>query len=302
MASEELAWAKAQIAEDRARAGLTPEFCDVRAARASLPDARLPLPDDIRISQIVANDVTCYWVVAPNADHERVIVYFHGGGFLAGGIHSHRPLAAWLSHHAGAAVLFAEYRLAPEYRYPAGAEDCFAAYHHALAYGPEGKPSRPRFVAVAGDSAGGAMAAGVVLRAHAARLRIPDAAAVLCGMLDLSEKTSTFLQLSQRSRDGVRLYVRDLADISSPLASPVLADLDGFPPMFVQTGSDDYCADENRRFADKAKAAGVDVVFEQWPEMIHVWQRFAPKLPEATEALQRVGNWLNKVDNSGRPA
>jgi monoterpene epsilon-lactone hydrolase len=302
VASEELHSVKRIIAEDRARAGLTPDFYDVRAARASLPESRLPLPAGIRIRQLVTYGTTCFRLSTPESDPSRVIVYLHGGGFLAGGFHSHRPLAAWLAHHAGATVLFPEYRLAPEHRFPAGAEDCFAAYCHALETDDEETGGKPRFLAVAGDSAGGALAAGIVLRAHAAGLRNPDALAILCGMLDLDEATSRFLELSQRSRDGVRLYVSCLKDLRDPLASPILADLGGFPPTFVQTGAEDYCADENRRFADKAREAGVDVVFEEWPAMIHVWHRFAPLLPEAVAALHRIGAWLGEIAAAGAVA
>lgn len=297
MPSRELEWAKQTIASDRELAGVSATHYDIRAARASLPESRLPLPEGTEIRQIVANDVTAYRVIAPGADVKRVIVYFHGGGFLVGGFHSHRPLAAWLSHKAGAAVLFAEYRLAPEHRFPAGVDDCFAVYRYALEHGPDGMEGEPESVFVGGDSAGGAMAVSTILKAREAGLRVPKGAIILCGMLDLDEETSRFLQLTQRSRDGVRMYVSQLKDLRNPLASPILADLSGFPPMLIQTGTADYCADENERFAEKAMSAGVEVDFENWPEMIHVWQRFAPKLPEAVEALERIGAWTRLIES-----
>ena len=98
--------------------------------------------------------------------------------------------------------------------------------------------------------------------------------------------------MTQWTRDDVRLYVRYLDDLENPLASPMLADLKGFPPVLIQTGTEDYCADDNIRFANKARDSGVETTFENWPEMIHVWQRFAPKLPEAQESLDRIGEWI----------
>lgn len=296
MASPELDWAKQKIASDRARAGVTADYHDVRAARASLPAGDLPLPEGTRVTYEVVGEAGCYWVVAPGADPARRIVYLHGGGYLLGGFHSHRSLVAWLSHCAQAAVLFVEYRLAPEHRFPAAVNDSYAAYLHALERGLDGETSSPRSVFVAGDSAGGALAMACIQKARADGKRLPSGGVILCGMLDLDEETSRFLQLTQRSRDGVRLYVERLADLKNPLASPILADLSGFPPLLIQTGTDDYCADENARFALRAEAAGVDTVFENWPEMIHVWQRFAPKLPEATQALERIGDWIRTVE------
>jgi epsilon-lactone hydrolase len=295
MASPELDWCKQRIASDRARAGVSAEFHDVRAARAALPATDLPMPDGTRVTYEVVGEAACHWVMAPRADPLRRIVYLHGGGYLLGGFHSHRSLAGWLSDRAAAAILFVEYRLAPEYRFPAAVNDTFAAYLHALDAGP-GVPSAPRSVFVAGDSAGGGLAMACVQKARESGVRLPDGGVILCGMLDLDEETSRFLQLTQRSRDGVRLYVDRLKDLKDPLASPMYADLARFPPLLIQTGTDDYCADENERFARKAEAAGVDTVFESWPEMIHVWQRFAPKLPEANQALDRIGEWIRATE------
>lgn len=301
MASPELEWAKQQIAGERGKAGVSTEIYDIRAARASLPPTQMPLPEGTRVEYLLTGESASYWVCAPNASPERRIVYFHGGGFLNGGIHSHRSLVGWLSHYTGCAVLFVEYRLAPEFRFPAGVDDCYQGYLHALGHGPSGQRSAPSRIFVAGDSAGGALAAATILGARRDGKRIPDGCVILCGMLDLDEKTSKFIQMLQRTRDGVRLYVNYLEDLRNPLASPILADLKGFPPLLIQTGTADYCADDNVRFAEKAKAAGVPTTFENWPDMIHVWQRFAPKLPEANRSLERIGEWLSSTEAGSQP-
>ena len=301
MPSPELEWAKQQIAGNRARAGVTTEFFDVRSARASMPPTQLAMPEGTRVEYCMAGEATCFWVCAPEASPERRIVYFHGGGFANCGMHSHRSLVGWLSHYTRCAVLFVEYRLAPEFRFPIGVEDCYRGYLHALGQGPSGARSAPSSIFVAGDSAGGALAAATVLNAQREKKRIPDGCIIICGMLDLDEKTSKFLQMTQGIRDNVRLYVHFLEDLQNPLASPMLADLAGFPPLLVQTGTEDYCADDNIRFADKARAAGVDTTFENWPDMIHVWQRFAPKLPEALQSMQRIAEWIKSTEAGSTP-
>src|SRR5262245_47017099 len=184
MASPELAWAIAKIAADRAAAGVVAERYDVMAARASLPALDLPLPAGLRESETMGPGVTCTWAVPANAAPGRRIVYLHGGGFCAGGYHSHRCLAGWLAHAARAAVLFVSYRLAPEHRFPAGLDDATAALAWAQEHGPDG-PAPARALFIAGDSAGAALAVSAMLQARAARAALPQAAALLCGMLDL---------------------------------------------------------------------------------------------------------------------
>jgi len=299
MASPELAWAKEEIARSRARAGVSADYFDLRAARSSLPASELELPEGTSIAYRLVDGVACYWVCAPGADPDRRIVYLHGGAFLIGGFHSHRSLVAWLSRQSRASVLFVEYRLAPEHRFPAALEDTCVAMLHASEHGPDGARRPARSLFIGGDSAGGALALGATLKARREGRPVPDGSFVLCGMLDLDEETSKFLQMTQRSRDGVRQYVARLADLRDPLASPILADLTGLPPLLVQTGTDDYCSDDNIRFAERARSAGVAVSLEIWPEMIHVWHRFAPKLPEAMQALERIGAWMREVEAGG---
>ena len=118
MASPELEWAKQEIARNRERAGVSTEVFDLRSARASIPPTELPMPEGTRVEYILAGNATCYWVCAPGSSEERRIVYFHGGGFINCGLYSHRNLVGWLSHYTQCAVLFVEYRLAPEFRFP----------------------------------------------------------------------------------------------------------------------------------------------------------------------------------------
>lgn len=294
MASPELKWAIERINSDRAKAGVVAERYDVNAARASLPPTDLPLPEGTRTQYVMVDNVACYWVCAPGVDPDNRILYFHGGGYFGGNFASHRSLVGWLSKHAGASVLFPEYRLAPEHRFPAAVDDGWTAYRHLREHGPNGKATARR-LAIAGDSAGGGLVISTMLKAREAGAPLPDAGVLICAMLDLDERTSKFLQMTQRTRDMVRQYVRFLDELKNPLASQMLADVRGLPPLLLQTGTDDYCKDDSVRFEHKANEAGVKATLEMWPEMIHVWHRFAPKLPEANEALQTVASFLRRV-------
>jgi epsilon-lactone hydrolase len=297
MASPELDWVIAKVASDRGQAGVCEHFFDVTSMRNALPATELPLPDTIKVEYVSASGVPCYWLASSDADPDRRIVYCHGGGFVAGGFHSHRTLAGWLAEATKASVLFVEYRLAPEHRFPAAIDDVDAALAWIWENGPGGHSEPARTVAIGGDSAGAALAVAGMLRARQRGSRLPHAGFLLCGMLDLDEETSDFLKLTQRSRDGTRLYVKNLRDLRSEFASPILADPHDLPPLLIQTGTSDYCRNDSIRFAERAQKAGVGVTLEVWPDMVHVWQRFAPKLPEALQSLQRVGAYLADVES-----
>ena len=292
MASPEIKWAKARIAHDRGEAGVKDDTCDVRAARASLTPLDLELPAGTVEQSVSSGDLQMRWVHTPQSSPDRRLVYLHGGGYLAGGYHSHRPLVAWLAHEAKAAVLFVDYRLAPEARFPAALDDASTALAYAYSHGPSGADANEDVtVLIGGDSAGGGLTIGTLLRRRDAGEAMPAAAFSLCGMLNLDETSSPFLQSSQRTRDSARLVVAHLKDLQHPHLSVVRADLAGLPPLLLQTGSEDYCKDDSILLAERARQAGVDVTLEVWPEMFHVWQRFAPMVPEALHAVRRVAEF-----------
>lgn len=295
MPSEELKQVMQRIAEVRARVGWGTDYFDVRASRAATPPTDMPLPDDASIEYRMVDQAPCYWVMCSGADPDRRIVYLHGGGFANGGFHTYRSLAGWLARATRAAVLFVEYRLAPEFRFPAGVDDAHAAVQFAADFGPGGRRRGADHLITAGDSAGAALAVATMLKARDRGTRMADAGVLLCGMMDLDETTSTFLQTTQRTRDLVRNYVTHLAHLRDPLASPILADLHGLPPLLIQTGTEDFCRDDSIRFAARAKEHGVVTTLEVWPEMVHIWQRYVPRVPEAMKAVDRIAEWILEV-------
>jgi acetyl esterase/lipase len=148
-------------------------------------------------------------------------------------------------------------------------------------------------VFVGGDSAGGGIAIATLLHRRDSGAAMPVAGFALCGMLDVDETTSKFLQTNQRTRDSVRFIVASLKDLQHPYLNVLRADLVGLPPLLLQTGSDDYCRDDSIEFARRAEQAQVQVTLDIWPEMFHVWQRFAPRVPEALQALKAVAQFMD---------
>ena len=117
-----------------------------------------PLPADIRVEPTRANGVPAEWTEAPGADASRVLLYLHGGGYVAGSLDSHRPMVAEAGRQAGLRTLALDYRLAPEHPFPAAVEDAVAGYRHLLDLG-----FAPGRIAIGGDSAGGGLAAATLV-------------------------------------------------------------------------------------------------------------------------------------------
>jgi len=289
MASSQLQTALAMDARNREAARISPDKLDVAAARASLPDLGLDIPAEIQQIPIDAGGVPAVWINA-NADGPR-IVYLHGGGFVAGGLPSHRSLVAWLAYELGGAVLFVDYGLAPEHKFPSQIDQANTALTWAARNGPAG-PGAAGALAIAGDSAGAALAVGAMLQARAKGSVMPGAAVLLCGMLDLDPATSAFAGSTQRMIEMVAAYLPEGTKVTDPLASPLRADLAGFPPMLLQTGTADGCRRDSETFTQRLQKAGGDATLSVWPDMFHVWQRFAPLLPEAHQALIEAAAFL----------
>jgi acetyl esterase/lipase len=275
-------------ARNRELAGIGPDFLDIAAARRSLPDLGMELPPGFVETKTQICGVTVWRLGVPVHASGPLIVYCHGGGFVAGGLASHRALVAWLADRAQGQVWFVDYTLAPEGRFPLQIDQAATVLQAALG-GEAGGAARQVFIA--GDSAGACLAVGAMVRARVMGLAQPTAAILLCGMFDIDPASSVFANANPRIREMVRAYLGQAA-VSDRLANPMVADLAGLPPMLLQTGTADGCRPDVERFHQRAIAAQVEVTLSVWPDMFHVWQRFAPLLPEAVTALTEAGAFI----------
>jgi epsilon-lactone hydrolase len=258
--------------------------------------AILPVEADIKCQPVTANGVKSEWVSAPDADSGRAILYLHGGGYVIGSINTHRALAGRLSRAAKARVLVIDYRLAPEHPFPAAVDDSVAAYRWMLAQGL--KPSR---IAVAGDSAGGGLSAATLVAIRDAKLPLPAAGALLSPWVDLegigesmTTKDSVDPMVHKDGLLGMAKAYLGGKDPRTPLAAPLYADLSGLPPLLIQVGTWETLMDDGSRLAERAKKAGVNVTYEPWENMVHVWQIFAPMLDEGQQAIDKIGAFVRK--------
>jgi epsilon-lactone hydrolase len=258
-----------------------------------------PIPADIKQEKVSAGGVPAEWISAPNASADRAVLYLHGGGYVIGSINTHRDLMARLSRASGFRVLGIDYRLAPEHPFPAAVEDAVAAYRWLLAQGLQ-----PARVAVAGDSAGGGLTVATLVAIREAKLALPGAGVCLSPWVDLegigesmTTKASVDPVVQKEGLIGMAGAYLAGKDPRTPLAAPLYADLKGLPPLLIQVGEAETLLDDSNRLADRAKTAGVKVTLEPWKEMIHVWQMFAPFLPEGQEAIDGIGKYLRATVN-----
>ncbi len=272
------------------------EVARARRAMARLTALSMPPPGVARSTEEVGN-VAGEWHIPKTGDEGRVILYLHGGGFSVGSPKSHRSLASRLALACGARVFVADYRLAPEHPFPAALEDSKRVYGALLDRGIE--PSR---LFVAGDSAGGSLTLATLLAVRDDGAPLPAAGVCISPSTDLARtgesmksKAAEDPMLRQPTLDtSVELYLGD-RDPKTPLASPLYAELAGLPPLLIHVGSREVLLSDAERFAERAKAAGVDVTLFVAEGMIHVWHAFAPLVPEATAAIGDIGKFVRSA-------
>ena len=282
----------------------------VVARDESIPEARarfeqmygmFPFPEDVRREPVTANGVPAEWIVAPGATEERVILYFHGGGYCIGSINTHRELVARLSHAAQARGFAVDYRLAPEHPFPAAVEDAITAYRWLLATGVS-----PDRIVIAGDSAGGGLTVATLVALRYTGAPLPAAGVCLSPWVDLegigpsmTSKAAEDPILQPEALATLAAAYLGGADRGTPLAAPLYADLRGLPPLLIHVGTAEVLLDDATRLAERARVAGVRVTLEVWPEMIHAWHVFYALLPEGEQAIERIGVFIRS--RTGEP-
>lgn len=306
MPSPESAALKARYEATGAALMAAPDI-DMEVRRAWVDQVHLESaePTDVAYRDADAGGRPGLWAEPVGADDTGVIVYFHGGGFVMQSIHSHRKLAGHLAKAANRKVLLLDYRRAPEFPYPAPIDDAEAAFRWLLDQGYS-----PAQIAFAGDSAGACLALSAVVRLRDNSVGVPAAVLGFSPWLDLESLPGTldtnadYDVLAQRPlcEEMAAAYIQDTGAAGDGRANPLHADLTGFPPVYM-TASDIECLyDNGERFADRARAAGIDVTFVVEQGQQHVFQFMAGKAPEADRSIAAAGEWLSARLSSVEPA
>ena len=253
-------------------------------------------PAQVAYREVDAAGVPALWCLPADHADDRAILFVHGGAYVGGSINSHRKMAAHLAAASGCPTLMIDYRRAPEHPHPAQLEDSAAAYRWLLRQGYDAE----RTVA-AGDSAGGALATGLVLKLRDEGTPLPAGIVAISPWYDLEAKGATYESNGQVDalvgrETMVMLGQLFLAGTSAtdPSVCPLYADLGGLPPIYLVVGGHETLLDDARQFAERARAAGVDVTLVEVPEMQHVFTFMAGRAAEADQAINAIATWVRK--------
>ena len=250
---------------------------------------------------IAGGDSIAVRVLVPAGPPNAVIVYYHGGGWVIGALDEFDTMGRQLANRTGAVVALVDYRLAPEHRYPAAAEDAWVALTWVEEYLPERAEARLPLV-VAGDSAGGNLAAIVAQQATAAGGPNIARQVLIYPVTDADVDNASYTDPSNAlmlTREAMIWfwdhYAPDPASRREPDACPLQADdLSGLPPAVVLTAEHDVLRDEGEAYAEKLRAAGVPVVHRRFAGQMHGFFTMVNVLPGAADGLEFVAAELQK--------
>lgn len=265
---------------------------DAPALRRVMNLPTRPPPRGTRAVSGTVAGIAGEWVTAEAVPTIATLLYLHGGGYFACTPQTHRAVTSSFAL-AGFKTFAPDYRLAPEHPFPAGLEDAVAAYRGLL------QDHAPRQIVVAGDSAGGGLAAAMLVSLRERGIALPAAAALFSPFVDLAATGDSARTNGERCAmftpdafgRAAQFYVGD-GDRRAPLASPVYADLQGLPPLLIHVGADETLLDDSTRLAERAQRAGVKVQLKIYPAVPHVWQLFHRFIPEGRSSLREAGMFL----------
>ncbi|PHR62244.1 MAG: esterase [Robiginitomaculum sp.] len=244
------------------------------------------------------------WIGDVNLPRDRIFIYLHGGGYQVGSIRSHYEMVSRISAKSKIIGLAIAYSRAPEHSFPTPVMECVKVYKSLLRQGVKAKN-----IAFIGDSAGANLAISTVLMLTDKGLPYPAMLALMSPWTDLEARGKSYETRSKLDPIHQRGMILRMAEIylaghdpKDPLASPLNADLNEFPPTLIQVGDRETVLDDARDFAQKLELAGIEVDCQVWDGMIHVFQQFPDILPEADQALAKISDFLishltSKVSN-----
>ncbi|MBX5043690.1 alpha/beta hydrolase [Rhizobium lentis] len=229
-----------------------------------------PMPPDMIFADGMVQRVPIRRYRPRKINTRTVLLYLHGGGFVVGSLESHHAICAEIADFAGAELVSVDYRLAPEYRWPAQTDDGFAVLKHLL--------SADNKVVLIGDSAGGNLAAGLALRARDEGLPGVVGQVLIYPALGGDLAAGSYVEMAAApglTTADVAYYRAILqapegAEIAEPLNASSLA---GLPPTYITVAHFDPLRDDGRQYAARLAAEGVEVSFREEPQMVHAWLR-----------------------------
>lgn len=250
----------------------------------------------VKISPFRMGNMAAEWIEPDNKKNDHVILYMHGGAYNHGSMRSHRNIVTRLALECKCRVLIFEYRLAPEFPFPAAVEDAVAAYSYLRL---QGIPAEK--IIFSGDSAGGGLCLATALQLRDHHLPLPLAIACFSPWGDLEcshpdvasrEKRDPFIDIK-----AVRLWGEKYAKgtLRHPLASPIYGSYEDFCPLLIQIGEDEVLYYDTERIRERFAEKNIPCRVESYESMIHVFQMFGGFLPQADQSFENVATFIEEV-------
>jgi monoterpene epsilon-lactone hydrolase len=283
---------------------LKPEVVDenfsVNKFRENIDKAsiRVKLPKNISSQKVSVEGLNAEWIIPENPQKDKVLLYIHGGGFISGSCLTHRMHVAKFASNCQLKSLVFDYRLAPEYPFPAALDDCVIAYKWLLNQGVEACN-----IIVGGDSAGATLTLSLLLALKKNNIKQPKAAFSISPVTDLRCKADSFKYNAKNDVAPMNswsvwtnLYIAD-NDPTNPLLSPQFGNFKDIPPLYICVGTHEIHFDDCIRLSEIAIKSGVDVTLRTWNKMIHAFPLLSPLFPEAKKALQEICEFVIQNTN-----
>ena len=295
---------RALVAEFNSNKRLTEKYSANSYGKSDM-DEEFRYPEHLTAEKIIMNeeseDTRFEMEILKWKDSESpwVILHFHGGGYVGAMRRHYKRMAGLYSEVGrGATVLTVDYRVAPEHPFPAALEDARKSYDWLLEQG-----YKEEQIVVAGDSAGGGLAMAMCHTLKSDNRKLPAGIIAMSPWADLATSGESYKdnfdidpvfgnERSELIFDNP--YIGD-ADPRDPRISPLYGDFAGFPPMLIQSGTDEMLLSDSESVAEKAKAAGVKVRFTKYPGMFHVFQMAGTIMDESKSAWAEVRRFLEEI-------
>ncbi|MBR6403306.1 MAG: alpha/beta hydrolase [Eubacterium sp.] len=295
---------RALVAEFNSNKRLTEKYSANSYGKSDM-DEEFRYPEHLTAEKIILNeeseDTRFEMEILKWRDSESpwVILHFHGGGYVGAMRRHYKRMAGLYSEVGrGATVLTVDYRVAPEHPFPAALEDARKSYDWLLEQG-----YKEEQIVVAGDSAGGGLAMAMCHTLKSDNRKLPAGIIAMSPWADLATSGESYKdnfdidpvfgnERSELIFDNP--YIGD-ADPRDPRISPLYGDFAGFPPMLIQSGTDEMLLSDSESVAEKAKATGVKVRFTKYPGMFHVFQMAGTIMDESKSAWAEVRRFLEEI-------
>lgn len=267
----------------------------LRDRQAALDLKMAKIDPEMQVRAIECNGTPAEWITLPESREDKVIFYIHGGAWMFKFPRLHHAMVASWCRRIRARALMVDYRLAPEFRFPTGVEDVWAAWQWLMAQGIS-----TRDVIIGGDSAGGNLALALLHRIKAAGQPMPACAVMLSPFVDFTLSSPSMVTNEKRdpmfttsAMVGLRHHYITPEEMLSPDASSLFGDFSGLPPLFFQSSESEMLRDDSLRAAERAHAAGVAVEVELWANVPHVFQGLQA-LSHGKTALERIADFVTR--------